>query len=117
MARQILHYYIDLPTDQALEVRSQLEATIWEIAQEENVEAVLRESDFRVVVGQPMIELGTVITVIVTYVGMKIVDEAIGWAFDKAVETTSDVWTKVILPKVRERLGRQALVDSTEEMD
>lgn len=119
MARLTLHYYIDLPIDQALEVREELEPTVWEIAREENAEEILRDADFRVIVGQPAIEVGTVITVVVTYIGMKIidksVDEAIGWALDKAIETTTDLWTRVILPKVRERLGWNALSDDGED--
>ena len=107
MTKQNLYYYIDLPTDQALEVRSQLETTIWDIAQEENVATILRQANFQIILGQPAIEVGIAITVIVTYVGMKIIDKPVDEAIDWA-------WGQIILPRLRKKLGKKALVDSDE---
>lgn len=114
MKRQVTHYYIDLPVEQAIEIQTQLDATIWAIAQEEQVEDILRNADFRVIVGQPALDPGTLITVVVTYVGTKIVDKTLDGAIDWTAKTTIELWEKLILPKLRKRLGDRALVADEE---
>lgn len=108
-------YSINLPLDQALEVSSQLQELVWEVADEKEVREILEKSQFRVVVAQPALVEGAVITVVVTYLGGKIVDKITGRVLDKlldaSIEKVEEIWSKLILPELRKRLGNKALVE------
>lgn len=102
------YYYINLPLDEALEIRDSLEDAIWEIARQNDVEETLREAKFDIKIGQPAVEAGVAITVVVTYLATKLVDKVTDKALDKAIDT---IWSKIILPKLRRRFGKKALVE------
>ena len=106
-------YYIKLPINEALDVRDQLEATIWEIARREGVEETLRESQFKVHVGKPAIDPFTVITVVITYLAMKTADKVTDKVFDK----TWEAWEKKIRPELWQKFGKDLLVDKDDDDD
>ncbi len=106
-------YYIKLPRNEALEVRDQLSDEIKAIARQKGEEETLREAGFEVRVGKPALDPGTLITVIITYIGMKAVDKAIDHSLDHAWL----VWQEKILPALKEKFGPDVLIEQDEEDD
>src|SRR5947209_1723094 len=104
-------YYIKLPINEALDVRDQLETTIWEIARSEGIEETLRESQFKVQVGKPALDPFTVITVVIVYLGMKTADKVT----DKVLDKVWEAWEKKILPELQRKFGKNVLVDENDD--
>ena len=104
-------YYIDLPIDEALYVRDMLNESISEIASEQGVDEDLRQANFKIRASEPAIDAGVVITVVVSYLGMKLIDKITDKTLDKLID---EIWLKKILPELRKRFGEKALVEEEE---
>ncbi len=102
--REVQHkYHINLSVDEALEVRDSLEALVWQVAKEEGVEDTLRRVDLRIAVGEPAIDPGILITVVVTYLASKTLDVLTEKAIEKVMDEAEEAWQR-ILPKIRRHL-------------
>ena len=112
--KRISHaYFIQLPIAQAIELRDELKTTVWEIAQQEGVEETLREAQFDIQAGKTAIDPNTIITVIVTFVGTKVASSVT----DKILEKAWEAWETKILPPLKQKFGKTALVDKDERKD
>ncbi len=102
--REVQHeYHINLSVDEALEVRDSLAALVWQVAKEEGVEDTLRRVDLRIAVGEPAIDPGILITVVVTYLASKTLDVLTEKAIEKVMDEAEEAWQR-ILPKIRRHL-------------
>lgn len=110
-------YYIKLPLAQALEVRDQIEETIWSIARTEDVEQTLQDAQFEVQAGKPALDPGTWMIIIIGWVAMKTVDKVTDKALDKAIDKTYEAWITKILPRLKQTFGDEVLVENEEDED
>jgi hypothetical protein len=116
-SEQTIHYYINLSLDDAIEFRDSLKSAIWDIARERDLEDLLSKSSFEIKVGEPAIDIGTLITVIITYFATKSVDVVSGKLVEKGVDKVGEAWSEIILPAIRNKFGENALVEKDENTD
>lgn len=100
-------YFIQLPINEAIEVRDELESAIWEIARQEGVEDTLKEAHFDVRIGKPAIDINTVITVIITYIGLRTLDNT----YDKLYDKAWNAWVEKVWPGLKQKFGDTFLAE------
>lgn len=104
-------YFIHLPINEAIAVRNELESSVWEIAKQEGVEDTLREAHFDVRVGKPAIDVNTIITVVVTYIGLKTLDNT----YDKLYDKAWDAWVEKVWPALKKKFGETVLIEKDQK--
>lgn len=100
-------YFIQLPINEAIAVRDDLEKSIWEIARQEGVEDTLKAARFDIRVGKPAIDPNTLITVVITYLAIKTADKT----YDKLYDQVWDAWTEKVWPVLKHKFGDTFLIE------
>lgn len=106
-------YYINLPYDEALALKEQIEARVWEIAREEkddetgkSVEEILQDAGFQVEVGKPALVDPTLIHLIVGWAIQGAVTGGAGFIAQSMLKASVDkigkIWNEKIWPTIQD---------------